>query len=332
VTEGTLLETQALSKSYGATRSWPWRLVAGGGRQPIHAVADVSLRLRCGSTLAVVGESGCGKSTLARLAVGLIEPSAGKVLYAGTPLPCVGRRRRSSDLGPQMIFQDSAASLDPRWRVRAIVAEALRAGGVRGGRVELGGRADALLAELGLDPADGGRFPHELSGGQRQRVSIARALAVSPEVIVADEPTSALDVIVQAQILNLLRGLQERRGLAYLLISHDLAVVGQMATETAVMYLGRIVEVGPTRSVLCRPVHPYTRALLASVPSLVRQGRAREVMKDEPPGPLAPLTGCAFHPRCPHAKERCRRELPQLRHAGPARAACHALEEGRLAF
>ncbi len=329
--EAMLLETRGLSKSYALRPARPWPLPGSAGRATLDAVAGVDLGLRAGTTLAVVGESGCGKSTLAKLVVGLLEPSAGEVRYEGRRVPALGRHaRRSVQGGPQMIFQDHAASLDPRWRVHAIVGEALSAAGRGRSRRERRELVDALLRDLGLDPADGDRYPHQLSGGQRQRVSIARALAVAPRLIVADEPTSALDVVVQAQILNLMRDLQERRGLAYLLISHDLAVVGRMAGEVAVMYRGRIVEQGTADSVLARPAHPYTRGLLDAAPGLVRQGRPRRPMPGEPAGSAAPTAGCAFHPRCPHARDRCRGERPLLRPAGTSRAACHALEEGRL--
>jgi peptide/nickel transport system ATP-binding protein len=225
----------------------------------------------------------------------------------------------------QMIFQDPYASLNPRWRVAGIIAEPMRAKGR-----EARGRAEELLRQVGLAASDAEKYPHEFSGGQRQRISIARALAGEPEFLVCDEPTSALDVSVQAQILNLMKDLQRRFGLTYLFISHDLAVVYHVSTRVGVMYLGRIVEEAATRELFERPRHPYTRMLLDAIPDLEMSGRARTPVAGEVPSPIDPPSGCPFHPRCPHADERCRIERPAMRELGGARVACHAVEEGRI--
>jgi peptide/nickel transport system ATP-binding protein len=241
----------------------------------------------------------------------------------------------------QMIFQDPYASLNPRWKVKDIVAEPLHEHGfARDERAATGGdarqrieaRVGELLASVGLAAADAEKFPHQFSGGQRQRISIARALATEPEFLVCDEPTSALDVSVQAQVLNLMRDLQRRMGLTYLFISHNLAVVHHIADRVGVMYLGRIVELAPTRQLFASPRHPYTRMLLAAVPDLTLTGRARTAVAGEVASPLDPPPGCAFHPRCPHARERCRREVPSLAAvAGGGEVACHGVAEGWLA-
>jgi peptide/nickel transport system ATP-binding protein len=227
-----------------------------------------------------------------------------------------------------MIFQDPYASLNPRWRVQDIVAEPLRAFKLTTGRAETATRVGALLSQVGLSPADGEKFPHEFSGGQRQRISIARALSSEPDFLVCDEPTSALDVSVQAQILNLMRGLQDRLDLTYLFISHNLAVVRHMADELGVMYLGRIVESGPAASIFAEPRHPYTRLLLDAIPDLDRIGRVRPPLQGEVPSPISPPSGCPFHPRCPLARERCRVEKPAYTASGDVLVACHAVEEG----
>jgi peptide/nickel transport system ATP-binding protein len=234
----------------------------------------------------------------------------------------------------QMIFQDPYASLNPRWRVADIIAEPIRAHGLAQGPSDVKARVAALLEQVGLAPADGAKFPHQFSGGQRQRISIARALATRPAFLICDEPTSALDVSVQAQVLNLMRRLQRELGLTYLFISHNLAVVHHVADRVGVMYLGRIVELAPTRRLFASPQHPYTRMLLAAIPDLTLAGKPRTAVGGEVPNPLDPPSGCAFHPRCPHANERCRRELPLLRTVAGAAGeavACHAVEEGRLA-
>ncbi len=231
----------------------------------------------------------------------------------------------------QMIFQDPYASLNPRWRIDDIVAEPIRAQEPGIGRSEVAERVGALLAQVGLAAADRTKYPHQFSGGQRQRISIARALSTEPRFLVCDEPTSALDVSVQAQVLNLMRDLQRRMGLTYLFISHNLAVVHHIADRVGVMYLGRIVELAPTRRLFARPQHPYTRMLLAAVPDLAMTGKARTAVAGEVPNPLDPPAGCAFHPRCAYANDRCRRERPLLRSApGGGEAACHAVEEGRI--
>jgi peptide/nickel transport system ATP-binding protein len=234
----------------------------------------------------------------------------------------------------QMIFQDPYASLNPRWRVRDIVAEPIRAHELAQTAAEIDARVAALLDQVGLAAADGSKYPHQFSGGQRQRVSIARALATRPAFLICDEPTSALDVSVQAQVLNLMRRLQRELELTYLFISHNLAVVHHVADRVGVMYLGRIVELARTRELFSSPQHPYTRMLLAAVPDLSLAARPRVAVAGEVPNPLDPPTGCTFHPRCPHANERCRREAPALlpaRGIEATRVACHAVEEGRLA-
>jgi peptide/nickel transport system ATP-binding protein len=301
---------------------------AGEGKRLLRAVDGVSLAVTKGRTLSLVGESGCGKSTVARLAVGLYRPSAGQVMFDGRDL---AEARAASDQRRrmQMIFQDPYASLNPRWRVRDIIAEPIRAFGLLPDRAAQEARVAELLTQVGLSPLDGHKFPHEFSGGQRQRISIARALSSNPEFLVCDEPTSALDVSVQAQILNLMKELQSRMGLTYLFISHNLAVVRQVSDQIGVMYLGRIAELAPAESLFRRPRHPYTRALMEAIPDLDMTGRARIPVGGEVPSPINPPTGCAFHPRCPLAGPRCKAERPELKPAGDAMVACHAVEEGR---
>ena len=301
----TLLSLHAVSRDFDVSRPWLNRVLEGEPRRRLRAVDAVSFEVRRGETLALVGESGCGKSTVARLIVGLYAPTEGRIEYGGRRM--------------QMIFQDPYASLNPRWRVKSIIEEPIK-------HLGTGARFQELLLQVGLSPEDGEKYPHEFSGGQRQRISIARALAGEPDLLVCDEPTSALDVSVQAQILNLMSDLQRRLGLTYVFISHNLAVVSQVADRVGVMYLGRIVETATAAELFARPRHPYTRMLLDAVPDLQMSGKARTPVAGEVPNPLSPPTGCAFHPRCPHANERCRREVPQAIDA----VACHAVEEKRI--
>jgi len=327
-----MLEALGVSRTFDVSRPWLQRALARQRRLLLRAVDDVSFSIPRGTTLSLVGESGCGKSTLARLAVGIYAPSEGEIRFEGQPLSAAraqpALRRRMN-----MIFQDPFASLNPRWRVRTIVAEPIRAFGLLASAAEIHDRVAALLTQVGLAAADGGKFPHEFSGGQRQRISIARALSSEPEFLVCDEPTSALDVSVQAQILNLMRDLQLRLGLTYLFISHNLAVVRHMSDRLGVMYLGRIVELGPGEAVFRTPRHPYTRLLLEAIPDLDRVGRARTPVGGEVPSPIAPPPGCAFHPRCPLANARCRAEKPGqtlvTAAEGEVLVACHAVAEGR---
>jgi len=300
-----LLELDGVSRDFDVSRPWLNRVLEHEPRRYLRAVDQVSLAIEKGETLALVGESGCGKSTVARLIVGLYQPSAGRVAFEGRRM--------------QMIFQDPYASLNPRWRVRDIVAEPIRF-------LRTSQSVDELLRQVGLSPDDGDKYPHEFSGGQRQRVSIARALAGEPDFLVCDEPTSALDVSVQAQILNLMLDLQARFGLTYLFISHNLAVVSQVADRVGVMYAGRIVELAAAAEIFSRPRHPYTRMLLDAVPDLSMAGKPRIPVAGEVPNPLALPRGCAFHPRCPHANERCRTETPALIDG----VACHAVHEKRI--
>jgi peptide/nickel transport system ATP-binding protein len=266
------------------------------------------------------------------MVVGLIAPTTGEVIIDGVSMsnPKHDADRRRLRRRIQMIFQDPYASLNPRWRALDIIAEPIRAFGIAQEASQIVTKVGDLLKLVGLDPADGAKYPHEFSGGQRQRIAIARALACNPEFIVCDEPTSALDVSVQAQILNLMRDLQDRFGLTYLFISHNLAVVRHMANRIGVMYLGRLVEVAPAREMFARPRHPYTRMLLDAVPDLDLTGRKRKPVEGEVPNPIDPPPGCPFHPRCPSAFERCRVEVPLPIEAGAATVRCHAVEEGRI--
>ena len=330
-----IVQADSLSKSFDVSPPWLNRVLERKGRSILRAVDDVTFDIRRGETLALVGESGCGKSTVARLLVGLYAPSAGRVRFFGHDLAELnteaGRGLRQK---LQMIFQDPYASLNPRWRVADIIAEPLRTHGLMKERGQVMARVDELLHQVRLSPADKEKYPHQFSGGQRQRLSIARALATKPEFLVCDEPTSALDVSVQAQVLNLLKDLQRDLGLTYLFISHNLAVVHHIADRVGVMYLGRVVELAPKRTLFARPTHPYTRMLLDAIPDLSMSGRARTPVAGEVPNPLDPPTGCTFHPRCPHANERCRREVPAqkpvTRGEGVTLVACHAVEEGRI--
>ena len=323
-----VLQADGLSRFFDVSRPWLQRMLAREGRQTLRAVDEVSFAIPAGTTLSLVGESGCGKSTVARLAVGLYPPSAGTIRFEGQDLSAAraqpALRRRMN-----MIFQDPYASLNPRWRVADIVAEPLRAFRILHGAGAVRDRVGQLLAQVGLSPRDGEKYPHEFSGGQRQRISIARALSSEPEFLVADEPTSALDVSVQAQILNLLRDLQQRFGLTYLFISHNLAVVRHMSDQLGVMYLGRIVEIGPGDSIFRAPRHPYTSLLLDAIPDLEMTGRVRTAVGGEVPSPIAPPPGCPFHPRCSFANDRCRTERPPHTRSGDVLVACHAIEEGR---
>ncbi len=304
-----------------------------GAPRVVRAVDGVSFDVDRGETLALVGESGCGKTSAGRTILRLQEPTSGAALFEGHDLfsldhPALRRMRRRM----QIIFQDPARSLNPRMTVGAAVAEGIRIHKLAEG-AEVGHRVAALLEEVGLDPGLAGRYPHEFSGGQRQRIGIARALAVQPAFIVCDEPVSALDVSVQAQVINLLTDLQRDRGLAYLFIAHDLAVVRQIAHRIAVMYLGRIVEQGPAEDVLRAPRHPYTVALLSAVPEpQPARRRSRIVLGGDLPSPTNPPSGCPFHPRCFHPRrdERCRTERPLLRAIAGTEAACHYAESTPL--
>ncbi len=317
-----ILEVQHLSRRFDVSAPWLNRVIEGRPRQILTAVDDVSFRIECGKTLSLVGESGCGKSTVARLVVGLYRPSAGSIRFGSSDS---GRLLRV-----QMIFQDPYASLNPRWRVFDIVAEPLRQGnGLR--EAEIRERVERHLGQVGLSASDSRKYPHEFSGGQRQRISIARALASDAEFLVLDEPTSALDVSVQAQILNLMKDLQVEFGLTYLFISHDLSVVRHMSDRIAVMYLGRIVEEAETEELFMHPQHPYTRLLLDTIPDLEAPERNRRPLGGEVPSPIDPPTGCAFHPRCPLANQRCLDERPPVLDLITGhRVACHAVAEGRM--
>ena len=290
----------------------------------VHAVAGVDLDINAGEVIGVVGESGCGKSTLGRVIAGINPPSAGEVHYQGKPLHgMTPAERKAYVLGVQMIFQNPMASLNPRMRVLDIIGEAP----VVHGLVPASGKADyvaGLMRQVGLDPDYAQRYPHQFSGGQRQRIGIARALALKPQLIVCDEAVAALDVSIQAQVLNLFLELRRALGLTYLFISHNLGVVGHVSDRVVIMYLGRVVEVAPTQTIFSRPNHPYTRALLSELPSLDTQRRDYQPIKGELPSPLRPPTGCAFHPRCPHAMPRCSVEQPALRMLEPGHtSACH---------
>ena len=280
----------------------------------VQAATDVALRVAPGETLALVGESGCGKSTVGRSIIGLESPQEGRVVFEGRDLLALDAADlRAARQHVQIIFQDPMASLDPRMRVRDQIAEGMQSFGIGANERERTERVAALLERVQLDPDAMDRYPHEFSGGQRQRICIARALAVEPRLIVCDESVSALDVSIQAQILNLLRELQDELGLSYLFITHDLSVVKYLAHQVAVMYLGEIVEQGPTERIFDAPAHPYTQGLLAAIPSIDpdRRGAAPPVLGDVP-SPSNPPSGCHFHTRCNRVMDRCRSEAPAL--------------------
>ncbi len=323
MTETPFVEVKELRRAFDVSKPWLNRLLEGGHLEVLKAVDGVSFDIARGETFALVGESGSGKTTVARMVVGLLPPSSGEVIIDGVSMtdPRQMQARRQLRRRIQMIFQDPYASLNPRLRVDAIIAEPVRAFDLIQGEADIRSRVGELLGLVGLHADDGWKYPHEFSGGQRQRIAIARALASQAEFIVCDEPTSALDVSVQAQILNLMRDLQDKFGLTYLFISHNLAVVRHMASRIGVMYLGRIVEIAEARQLFARPQMPYTKMLLGAVPDLAMSGRQRIPVKGEIPNPINPPPGCAFHPRCPLVFELCRRQIPQL----IGGVACHAV-------
>jgi peptide/nickel transport system ATP-binding protein len=327
-----LVQACDLAMTFDVSPPWLNRVFERKPRTLLHAVDGVSFEIERGKTLALVGESGCGKSTVARLLVGLYEPSRGHLQFDGLNPHAVfkttaGRQLRSRI---QMIFQDPYASLNPRWRVQDIVGEPLIEHGLATDALAIKARVGALLTSVGLSPQDMTKYPHQFSGGQRQRISIARALASEPEFLVCDEPTSALDVSVQAQVLNIMKDLQRNLGLTYLFISHNLAVVRHVSDQVGVMYLGRLMELADKQALFATPRHPYTRMLLDAIPKMHDTGRARTPVRGEVPNPLKPPTGCTFHPRCPHANERCRAERPLLLTLHGIQIACHAVEDGRI--
>jgi oligopeptide/dipeptide ABC transporter ATP-binding protein len=320
------VESRPLVEARGLEKSYTQRAGAWSRRGPaVHALAGVDVTVRAGETLGLVGESGSGKSTLGRVLVRLIEPDAGSVRFDGADLLALrGRDLRRMRRHFQIVFQDPWGSLNPRMRVGTAIGEPLVIHRMVRSRAERRARVVELLEQVGLDAAAAGRYPHEFSGGQRQRIGIARAIACSPRFVVADEPVSALDAPVQAQIVNLLVDLKERMGLAYLFIAHDLRLVEHVADRVAVMYLGRIVERGPARRIYETPLHPYTRALLASTPGLEPGAPTPPALAGDPPSPADPPSGCPFHPRCPIAEDVCSRVEPALEPAASDHeVACH---------
>lgn len=327
-TTDPIIKVSELKLTFDVSDAWLTRVVSGRKKQFLRAVDGISFEVNRGETFAIVGESGSGKSTVARMVLGLIQPTEGQVAVDGVPITT---RRKDAGMQSlrhriQMIFQDPYASLNPRWRIDKIVAEPIRKFKTDLSEQQVSDRVGELLSLVGLHPEFGIKYPHQFSGGQRQRVAIARALASEPDLIVCDEPTSALDVSVQAQILNLMRDLQERLGLTYLLISHDLAVVRHMSDQVGVMYLGRLVEVRPTREIFADPRHPYTQMLLDAVPDLTMDVPRKTIIAGEVPSPINPPSGCTYHPRCPLAANLCRKVAPLLIN----NVACHA-DAGKLA-
>lgn len=323
MTETTQNEAHIAITAENLVRHFP----IGGGRK-VHALNGVSLEVRAGETLALVGESGCGKSTLGNLMVGLDRPDEGRVMLKGEDLTALNKRElRARRVSMQMIFQDPATSLDPRWTIEATVREPLDNYKI-GTMAERKHKVIDLLERVGIRADQAQRFPHELSGGQRQRVGIARALALSPDIIVADEPVSALDVSVRAQVMNLLSDLRDEMGLALLFISHDIGLVAHVSNRVAVMYLGEIVEIGDTFEVMNNPQHPYTRGLLDAVPkSHPSIRRDRSPLEGDPPSPTDLPEGCWFAERCPHTEAQCRSAHPALRSIDEGRSvACHLVK------
>lgn len=324
-----LLEIKNLTRTFDVSKPLLNRIIEREDKQFLRAVDNVSLTIRKGETYALVGESGSGKSTIAKMVVGLLPATEGEIRFDGTVMNTQSSASMTALRSRfQMIFQSPFASLNPRWKVRDIIAEPMRAFGT----VETGApmlkRVDELLVLVGLSAADGNKFPHEFSGGQRQRIAIARALSSNPEFIVCDEPTSALDVSVQAQILNLMRDLQDELGLTYLFISHDLSVVRHMANRIGVLYLGALVEDADAKELFINPQHPYTKMLLDAVPDLDMDGKPRAEVLGEIPNPINPPSGCTFHPRCPIAFNKCRQQIPPMVETTDSNAKCWAVEPG----
>ncbi|NVK44403.1 MAG: ATP-binding cassette domain-containing protein [Oceanospirillaceae bacterium] len=332
-----LVQIEDLYKRFSISGDFLEQLKFRGGKlvreqEHVHAINGVSLDVQRGEALCVVGESGCGKSTVARTVMGLLSPSAGSISYEGQRIDNLSDRqvlpyRRKM----QMIFQNPYASLNPRMTIAQTLEEPVRFHNAGASNSEIRDKVHEVMHSVGIDPTWAKRFPHEFSGGQRQRISIARALAVDPEFIVADEPISALDVSIQAQVLNLMMDAQESRNLTYLFITHDLSVVEHFGTRVAVMYLGSLCELAPTKTLFATPRHPYTQALLSAIPRL-ETGRPGHIkLEGEVPTPVNLPSGCVFHGRCPHANERCKREIPQLIATSEGgQVACHAVEEGRI--
>ena len=324
-----LLNVSGVGKIFDLSAPFLNRIIERAPTRHLRAVDGLNIDIPRGKTFSLVGESGCGKSTVAKLVVGLHRPTAGAIRFDGTDLTNL----KAADRGEyrrriQMIFQDPFASLNPRWRVRDIIAEPLRSFGIISDRTEERAEVGRLLELVGLSAQDGEKFPHEFSGGQRQRISIARAISSKPDFLVCDEPTSALDVSVQSQILNLMRNLQDELGLTYLFISHDLAVVDFMSDYVGVMYLGRLVEAGPADQIFAAPEHPYTKLLMDTVPDITMNRRNRTAVVGEVPNPIDPPAGCSFNPRCPLATDLCRATSPETTQRGSGRVvACHAVTQ-----
>lgn len=327
-----LVRATDLAKTFDVSPPWLNRVIERKPKMLLKAVNGVSFDIERGKTLALVGESGCGKSTVARLLVGLYEPTRGGFEFDGEDAHAAFKTKEGRKLRRrvQMVFQDPYASLNPRWTVGDIIAEPLREHEILNDDTAIAQRVGELLQSVGLSAQDRVKFPHQFSGGQRQRISIARALATQPEFLVCDEPTSALDVSVQAQVLNIMKDLQRKHGLTYLFISHNLAVVRHVSDQVGVMYLGGLVELADKHTLFDSPRHPYTRMLLEAIPKMHDTGRARTAVAGEVPNPLNPPSGCAFHPRCPHANARCSSDKPEMKAYAGVRVACHAVEEGRI--
>jgi len=332
-----LLDLKNLSKRFDISGGLLDQLRFQGGRLTrrktvVHAVNNVSFSINEGETLSVVGESGCGKSTLARTVIGLYRPNAGEIIYRGQRIDNLSEKAALPyRTRMQMVFQDPYASLNPRMRVRQILEEPVRFHNPAMTGAEVRQRVAGVMDQVGINPAWADRYPHEFSGGQRQRISIARALVVKPEFIVADEPISALDVSIQAQVLNLLMDLQEEFGLTYLFISHDLSVVEHISNRVAVMYLGSLCELATAESLFENPRHPYTQALLSAIPRIGQKGSRHIRLTGDVPTPINLPSGCVFNGRCPHADDRCRHETPEaLMQPDGALVACHARQEGRI--
>lgn len=323
----SLVEVHGLGKRFDVSKPWLNRVLARESKRYLSAVESVDFSIQKGTTFALVGESGSGKSTIAKMLVGLLAPSSGRVVIDGVDLmkadmvEQVRLRRRI-----QMIFQDPYASLNPRWRIDEIIGEPVLAFEPQIGKAARSRRVVELLEQVGLSAADATKYPHEFSGGQRQRIGIARALASKPELIVCDEPTSALDVSVQAQVLNLMRDLQSQLGLTYLFITHDLSVVRYMADQIGVLYLGALVENAPASTLFDTPEHPYTRMLLEAAPRLDGFGRQHKPPEGEIPDPINRPGGCFYNPRCSYATDQCRDTQPLPQYHGKARVACHEVE------